>query len=334
MHVFLRKLSALSFGILLVASGCSSSNGLRKFDDADLDKALSPDLAKKFEVKDVGAVAPTPAPTPEAPVAKKKVKAKKKKISKAEAAMAEVTPTPALPPMRRVDPVPFEVGEKLEYGIRYIGVTAGYLNLEVLPYKQVLDRKVFHLQGKAKTVKLFELVYRVNDTIESFWDYDGLFSHKFTMDLDESKQNRKLIELYDYEKKKSFFWNRVDHVEKGYSEQKENYDIQLWSQDPVSMLYYLRTAALPTDTKTEWRSPIILDGKPWESVIHFIKKEKIYAGGKDREANVYKLENYQNGELKNKDNTIWISDDEHRYVLRVEAKVKVGSFAVALDKVL
>jgi hypothetical protein len=336
MHGFQRKLTVVSF--LIVLSSCSSNNGLRKFDEKDLDKATSVDLAKKFEVKDVGDSTTAPAPTPvllgELPKMKQKVK--KKKHSKAEVqAVTEATPTPALtPPSRRKDPMPFEIGENLEYGIRYVGVTAGYFNLTLLPLKQLNDRKVFHIQANVKTVKLFELVYRVNDVVESFWDYDGLYSHKFTMDLDESKQNRKLIELYDYEKKESYYWNRVDHVEKGFSEKKEHYDIELWSQDPISMLYYLRVLNLPKDPAVETKVSFILDGKPWVGALRFLKKENIYAGGKNRDANAYSMVNSQNGEVKNKDNTVWISDDEHRYILRVETKVKVGSFAVVLDKVL
>ncbi|MBS1959559.1 MAG: DUF3108 domain-containing protein [Bdellovibrionales bacterium] len=315
--------------VALIA-GCSSSSNLKKFDDGDISKEISADIAKKFEVKDVAVVATpgtTATATPKSTPVPKRKKGKETKVSKA----LEVFAWPA---SRRLPKMPFEIGEKLEYDIRFIGIDAAHLNVELLPPKMLGDRQVYHISAHAKTAKLFELVYRVDDRIESFWDYDGLFSHKFMMDLDESKQSRKLIELYDYEKKKSFFWNRVDHVEKGLSEQKEQYDIALWSQDPISSLYYLRIADLPKNPAKEFRYPVIIDGKPWESVLKFQKQEKIYAGGKDFTANVYSLDNYQNGELKNKDNKVWISDDEHRYVLRIEAKVKVGSFAIALNKIL
>ncbi len=318
--------STVSFSLILIIQGCSSSSNLRKFKDEDLQKEIPADIAKRFEVKDA-----TPTPTPESVVVTQPTRSKKKKAPKKE---PKVTKQVLVPPVRTIDPMPFEVGEKLAYGIRFIGVTAGYFNTEVLPMKTVDDRKVYHLHGAAKTVKLFELVYRVNDQIDSFWDAEGLYSHKFTMDLDESKQTRKVIELYDYDNKKSFYWNRVDHVEKGFKEQKEQYDIALWSQDPLSSLYYFRVLALPKEVGKETRFPLVLDGKPWESVVRYLGREKIYAGGRDFEADAYQLENYQNGELKNKDNKVWLSADVHRYVLRIEAKLKVGSFAVALDKIL
>jgi len=321
---------ALTLLLTCMIAGCSSSGDLRKFKDSDLTQEISPELAKKFEIKDVDAATPTPTPV------KKSVRkiTPKKSLKKKHQKGADVKHEAVVPPMRRPDSMPFDVGEKLEYGIRYIGVTAAHFTMEVLPFKEVNDRKVYHLRGHAQTVSLFELIYRVNDVIESYWDYDGLYSSRFTMELDESKQSRKVIELYDYDKKKSYYWNRVDHSEKGYSEQKEQYDIPLWSQDPMSALYYVRTLKLPTEPGKEARFPVILDGKPWESVFRYVGQEKIYGGDRYYDADKYQLENYQNGQAKNKDNTLWLSRDEHRYVLRLEAKVKVGSFAIALDKIL
>jgi hypothetical protein len=318
-----RRWMLFAFALLLA---CSSTS-LRKFDEGDIGKEISSDVASKFEIKEVStpAAAPSPASTP-APV---KEKSKVKKKSKAQME----TPSKA-PVVRRTEPMPFDVGERLSYDLRYIGVTAATFQTEVLPLKQIGERKVYPLRARAKTLSLFELVYRVDDTIDSFWDFDGLYSHRFTMELDESKQTRKVIELYDYEKNQSLYWNRVDHVEKGFKEQKENYTIKPLSQDPLSSLFFLRVAPLPVAPGSEYRMPVVMDGKPWESVIRYLRTETIYAGGKNREARVYHLENYEQGELKNRDNTVWISTDEHRYLLRVETKVKVGSFAVALDKIL
>ena len=333
-HLNLQSLAA-PLSVLVLLTACSTNNGLRKFDDSNIGKEIPVEVAEKFEVKDVSALAKAkaksePALEPTKVVSKKtKTKNKLKKGSP----VPEVQ-EPLMPPTRRIDPMPFTEGEKLSYDIRYVGVTAAVLNLEVLPAKVVNDRKVYHLSGHAKTLKLFELVYRVDDLIESFFDFDGIYSHRFTMNLDESKQSRKLIELYDYEKKKSFYWNRIDHTEKGFSEQKQEYDIKLWSQDPLSLLYYLRVVQLPQVPGESIKIPVIMDGKQWESVVTFDRKEKISMGSRNFDSNVYKMENYQNGELKNKGNSIWISNDEHRYLLRVEAKVKVGSFAIALDRIL
>jgi len=312
-----------------VLQACSTSNHLRKFDNEDLGKEVPADFAKRFEVKDYSSVAPTPSPVPGDGV---KGKAKKKGKNGTKATLSAPIPSP--PPLRRLDPMPFQEGEKLAYDLRFLGVTAATLELEVQPPKMVGDRQVTPLRGHAKTVRLFEIVYRADDRVESYWDRDGLFSVRFSMDLDETKQNRKLIELYDYQKNQSYFWNRIDHVEKGFREEKLSFDIRPWSQDMLSSLYFLRVAPLPADGASEYRMPVIVDGKPWETVIRYLRTEKIYAGGAEREARVYHMENFSNGEAKNRENTVWISTDEHHYLLRLETKLKVGSFAVALDRIL
>ena len=316
------KTTVVAIGTLMLLNSCSTNSGLRRFDDENIKKEIPKEVAERFEVRDVGAPTPTPKPA---------IKGKKKKEK-------AVTKTDHLadhsPPARRIDPMPFQVGEKLEYDVRYVGVTAATFSMEVMPEKMVNNRKVYHLNARSKTLLIFELVYRADDKIQSFFDSEGLYSHRYTMDLDESKQSRKLIELYDYEKNKSFMWNRIDHKEKGFSEQKVETDIKPWSQDPLSFLYYVRVAPLPVVKGESIRIPVILDGKPWESVITFDRREPMSVGNRRFEANVYRMENFQNGELKNKDNTLWISNDSKRYLLRIEAKVKVGSFAVALDNIL
>ena len=302
-------------------SGCSSGP-LRKFEEGDLGKEMSEDIAKKFEIKDLPAATPVPTPTPEP----KKNHNKKKKI--------ESAPKAKVIPVRRPQVMPFGVGEKLRYDIRFVGVTAAHMELEVMPEKSISDRKVIPIRSRIKTVPVFDLVYRVDDNVFSYFDAEGMFSHRFTMDLDESKQSRKLIELYDYDKNMSFFWNRIQHSEKGFIEQKESHTIKPWSQDPLSAIYFLRTVDLPRESGIEFRYPVILDGKPWESVLRFAGKERIYAGRKERDAVVYQVENHHKGELRNRENKIWLSDDERRLVLRIETKLKIGSFAVALDQIL
>jgi len=322
-----------AIGFCMILTSCSTGSNLRKFDDENIEKEIPKEVAEKFEVKDVAPMVPaskkletkmkTPVKKPE-----KTVVVSKKTQSASGARAIESSPN------RRVDPMPFQVGEKLQYDVRFVGVTAATFSTEVLPEKVVNDRKVYQIRGHAKTLSLFELVYRANDIVDSFVDTEGLYSHRYTMNIDESKQSRKVLELYDYDKKRSYYWNRIDHVDRGFSEQKEEFDIKLWAQDPLSYLFYIRTATLPKAPGEKFKIPVILDGKQWESVLNFERKETVSVGSKRFDANVYHMENYLNGELKNKDNTIWISNDQNRYLLRVEAKVRVGSFAVALDRIL
>ncbi len=302
--------------------GCSSPR-VRKFKDADGASGISQEIEKKFEIKDAPVVAATPVA----------VEQKKKKS-------AVATPTPPMvtqkmeTPHFRKEPMPFGVGETLQYDIRYIGVTAGTLDLEVMPNKFVNEHEVYHFQGRAKTTSIFSLIYRVVAQLNSYSDFEGLQSYRFALDQEDSKQTKQAIELFDHEKLKSYYWSRTEHIEKGYSEKKEEFALNRWARDGIGMLYFLRVAPLPDAPGKEYRMPIVFDGKPWEGVIRFDRTERKNWAGREWNLNVYHLQNYENGELKNKDNWIWIAADHPgRYILRVETKVRVGSFAVALEKI-
>jgi len=118
---------------------------------------------------------------------------------------------------RRIKNMPFHPGEKIKMDITYFGVTAGTLELKVLPkFKYVGGRKTYHIQGRGVTSSIFALFYKLDDVAETFLDYLGLFSHKFVFRADESKQQRHILELYDYEQMKVHYWQKLDHKKKGY----------------------------------------------------------------------------------------------------------------------
>ncbi len=320
-------LHIVSFPLFLGLLGCGSSPKLQKFNRDDLSKEATQELAQKFEVQDLKPVESVSVQ------AEKKIPSKKLSVKSSRGKSPAKLVVKSSPPQRRPQVFPIKKDQTLIYDIRYTGVTAGYFTVKLENDKEVNGRRVHHLTAHAKTVKLFELIYRVDDRIESFWDFDGLFSHRYTMNLDESKQSRRVVELYDYDRLKSFYWNRVDHVQKGFSEQKEEHDILPWSQDPLSALFYFRMGFFPQDPGLESKVPVIVDGKQWIAFVKFDRKEKIYTAGKDFNANVYRIVTTKDGEVKTKENQVWVSDDEDRHVLRIETKVRVGYFAVALDEI-
>ena len=100
------------------------------------------------------------------------------------------------------------MGERHVFEITYFGMVAGDFTLDVLPHKRINGRQVYHVRGHALSSNLFSLFYRIDDIVETYFDYEGLFSHRFHLKLDETKQTRDSLELNDSEKKQTFFWNR------------------------------------------------------------------------------------------------------------------------------
>jgi hypothetical protein len=300
----------------------------------ELPPELPMDLKAKFEVRDVEAapaVQPelTAAKEPEstAPAKKKRAKASKK-AKKEPGAKA-----PFEYPKRRPEKEAFFPGEQQVFEITYFGMAAGDFTLDVLPYKVIDNRKVYHIRGTAVSSSIFSLFYRINDTIETFIDYDGLFSHRFHLILDETKQTRDALELYDSEKGQTFYWNRWNHKERGFTETKEFQPMQSFSQDSLSALFYLRS--IPLNTGEVVSFPVVSEGKTWEAVVTVVRRETIDGPNGPMQTVVVKPETkFQGVAQKRGDSFIWLSDDERRYIVRLEAKVKVGTVVARLKKIV
>ncbi len=235
-------------------------------------------------------------------------------------------------PKRRPSRDPIWVGERLRYSISYFGVEAGEFVLQVLPFKQIAQRKVYHIRGKALTSPVFGLFYRLNDEVESFIDYEGIFSHRFHILLDETKQVRNSLELNDSEKGQTYFYNRWNHKISGYKESKEFAPVPPFAQDSLSALYYVRT--VPLTLGESFSFPVISEAKTVEATCTVLRREKMRTPLGRIDTIVIQPEmKYQGILKKNGDSYLWLSDDERRIPVRLEAKVRIGSVVASLKQV-
>lgn len=304
----------------------------------ELPTELPKDLKEKFEVKDVEYHQSISQAQSEASVGHArwvtKIKAVNKKVKKNNepSKISSKVGSRFVYPTRRPASEPFSPGEQLLYSISYLGVAAGDFSLEVLPLKIISNRKAYHIRGIAVSSPVFSLFYRLNDIVESFMDYDGEFSHRFHILLDESKQKRDSLELNDSEKAQTYYWNRWDHKANGYSETKEYATIQPFSQDSLSALYYVRTIPLPDGAVITF--PVVSEGKNWEAVCNVVRREEVDSPWGKVKAVVIRPEMKYQGLLKKSgDSYLWLTDDYRRIPLRLEAKVRIGSVVANLKKV-
>lgn len=318
-------------GSVVLAAGCASGTFGRLGGSDDLPKELPPELQKKFEIMDhVDPVPPPAEPLAVGPDGFPKKKSKKGKPRKQVGEVVTAATPPVLEyPVRRPVREPIWVGEKITLDVSYFAVSAGTFVVEALPRKAIAGRDVYHIRGTATTSSVFNLFYRLNDMVESFIDYQGLFSHRFHIVLDETKQARDALELNDQEKAQTFYWNRWNHKERGYSETKEFAPIPRFSQDSLSVLYYLRAVPLPEGAVVI--VPVVSEGKHWEAVVTVLRREMRSTPMGDVMTVVLKPETRFQGVLKKQgDSFLWLTDDDRRVPVRLEAKVKIGTVVANL----
>lgn len=305
-------LSVLTFTLGTVACG-----GRKVSNSKAVEITVPQDFLHTFEVKD------TMEQKKEAEPAVEK-DSKKKKVKKAEKKKAEPKKPTFVIPNRRPTQEPVWVGEKVVMDVRWLSTRAGEFILEVLPFKFINDRKVYHLKGAAKTLDLFKLIYKADDWVESFVDFEGWFPYKFVLHGDESKHMRDHLELFDHEKKRQYVHIIDNRVKTNEVQEKKGYeDLTPFSQDSISALYYARTFKMEPGTNIKF--PMTTGGKQWDMEISVIEKEKVDTKLGYLNAIKTKIYTYFQGSLQQSGDTyVWFTDDDRKYPVRFEAKVKIG----------
>jgi hypothetical protein len=282
------------------------------------------------------AVVPAATPSPqELKLASKNKKKEKsgKKSKKAAAASTE----PAAPSRRQPDleddtgfngrrPVkdPFAVGEEVVHDMHYFKVSAGEMKLKVGPMSMVNGRKAYNFGVSIKSSSVFSSFYSVDDKVETFVDYETLTPSVFSLHVKETSQLREARMLFDANTNKATYWEKKVSKDKGEEEKKQAWDILPFSQNVYSAIFYMRN--FQWDVGKEFAFRVADDEQNLIFKAKCLRKEKLDTKLGELDAVVLKPEIMLKGVFKPVgDIYIWLSDDEHHYVLRIESKIKIGT---------
>ncbi|MEY4962990.1 MAG: hypothetical protein RLZZ323_309 [Bacteroidota bacterium] len=220
----------------------------------------------------------------------------------------------------------FGSGEWFKFRIHYGFVNAGYATLEVKD-ANINNEKVYHLIGRGYTTGLSRFFFKVEDLYESYIDRDTFVPYQFVRKIDEG----------GYTKNQEGFVNVAANriVVKDYKHKTEKtFTIPKNTQDILSAFYYLRN------------SPVIDKIKPGESIaidmffddettkfkLKFIGRDDIKTKFGTVATMIFKPLVQSGRVFKEQESvTVWISDDENRIPLRIQASLAVGSIKADLD---
>ncbi|MBV6521171.1 MAG: hypothetical protein MNPFHGCM_01298 [Gemmatimonadaceae bacterium] len=211
-------------------------------------------------------------------------------------------------------PVPFMVGEKLDYNVHFGPLRVGHGSMEVMGIVPVRGRDTWHTRLR---VKGGIPLARVDDLFESWIDMASFNSLRFVQDLSELGRDR--------ERHFEFFPDRKTFSENGKPEQP-SVDQPL---DDGSFLYFVRTVPLEVGKTYEFnryfrpdRNPVTIKVLRRETITvpagtftalvlqPVIKTSKLFADG---------------GQA-----LIWLSDDSLRIMVQMKTKLSFGSLSLYL----
>jgi len=221
--------------------------------------------------------------------------------------------------------VPFYEGETLTFTVKYGIISAGEASLQT-ESSVYQGSPVWHLSTKAKTYPFFDKIYKVRDTVESWWDKNNLQPYKFSKYLQEGHYRQHRVHIYDHSSLNSTYkkWSFQNQV-------FENSEMEIppGTQDLLSAFYLVRTKNLQVG------KPIMVnitaDGRnmPTEIVVHRKEQQKTIFGNIECLVIEPKLKGEaifkQSGRI-----LIWVTNDAYKIPVRLESKITIGSFVATL----
>ncbi len=220
----------------------------------------------------------------------------------------------------------FDTGEWFKFRIHYGLINAGYATLEVQEAVRN-NKKVYHAIGKGYTTGMSRFFFKVDDNYESYFDKETGNPYQFVRKIDEG----------GYTKNQEGFFNQATNriLVKDYKHKSENtFLIPENTQDIMSTFYYLRN--YPTIDKLKIGESVAVDmffdNETTKFKLKFIGTEDLETKFGVVPTMIFRPLVQSGRVFKEKESlTVWISDDDNKIPVRIQASLAVGSIKADLD---
>lgn len=220
-------------------------------------------------------------------------------------------------------PVPFRVGERFDYEVRFGPLKVGTGHMEVTARETIRGRDAWHTAFWVHGGTFF---YKVNDVLESWIDVETFSSLRFMQQLEEGSQERERhFEIYPdrgyfVESKMVKGKLRVGNPEKTV----EN------PLDDGSFLFFIRTIPLKVGENYSFNRYFRPDRNPVR--VRVLRRERITVPAGTFDAIVLQPVIKTKGIFSEDGRAeIWLSDDDRRIMLQLKSKLSFGSLNLYLQ---
>ncbi len=225
------------------------------------------------------------------------------------------SPYPTLIP--GMAPVPFTIGERLQYDVKFSWKSVGTGVMEVKEIVDVRGRPSWHT---VFTIKGGIPFFRVDDSMESWFDVFTLSSRRFHQRIQEGGYKR--TRLYEMYPERAVF-------REGDKDEEPSVNSPL---DDGSFLYYVRT--IPLEVGKTYEVPRYFNPASNPVRITVVRRETIKVPAGEYKTVVLRP-TFQSRGIFSEDGKaeVWISDDEYRIMVQMKTNLKIGSINLYLEDV-
>ena len=154
-------------------------------------------------------------------------------------------------------------------------------------------------------------------------DYETLLPHSYAIHVDESKQVAETRTFFNHQELQATMWDHRRKENKPLEKKKIHWALLKYSQNVLSVAYYLRNFRLKQDKKLRVR--VGHEGKNLEMTAHVVRRETIHTPLGKLDCWVVKLKFDIDGKFKpTGENYLWLTNNPHKFIVRMESKIKIG----------
>jgi hypothetical protein len=217
--------------------------------------------------------------------------------------------------------IPFQIGEKLRYKLKWTVIPVGIAVFEVLDGTMETGTPSYLVRLTVESYPIVDLIYKVRDRIESYMDRSMTHSLLYRKKQREGRHRRDVEVRFDWDQLKAFRYNKGKH--------ESTVDVLPKTFDPLGVFYAFRLN--PITDGLEVAAPVTEGKKSVMGKARVVKRETVTLA--DRDFDTYLIEpdlQHVGGVFeKSKDAKIqvWVTADARRIVVKLKSKVIVGHFS-------
>jgi hypothetical protein len=218
-----------------------------------------------------------------------------------------------------VAPVPFGVGERMDYRITY-GILGkrGEASTEVMGVEDIRGRPSYHL---AFWMKGGALGWGMNDLQESWLDVQRMYAHRFKQQLNQTSYKRlRTLDFYPADS----VWRMVEQVREG----------ELASDKPlddVSFLFWARTLPFEVGKTYEFGRYYKPEGNP--VVLKVLRRERVTVPAGTFNTVVVQPLIRTSGMFGDGGRAeVYFTDDERRMIVLIKTRMSIGTMQLQLEE--
>lgn len=268
--------------------------------------------------------------------------ARRGQIAPSQAVSQRESVAESLVASENTDSPPFQVGEKLTYGIKLRGLPAGKRIDHVVQKTTLNGQSVYHIRSEAKTKSIFRL-YHFRNQQETYLGRGGQISEsllrgvesnaglspvRFRNQLEDRKYRATVIANFQQTPTAAAGEIAYEKISRRNAKSPQRRDkktltMPTGTQDELSMIYFLRSKCL-TLGKTYF-FPLLAQGKV-QKVTLTVERRGIVKNKALGTVRTLVLR-ASNG------SRLWLTDDSRRIPVQIEATSKIGTMKANLEKI-